>query len=147
MPDGVVQMAMDDALLHERARVHGVNPLVYWLVRAILRALFHLYFRLRRVGREHLPEDVAVIGTEAVRRGWRIRPHKVRIRCGRPITFPHVEAPSAALAGTVTDRIWPCVMLQWEWLGGLPPLRRAAVIGAGAWGTGLAVMLARAGVE
>ena len=26
-------------------------------------------------------------------------------------------------------------MLQWEWLGGLPPLRRAAVIGAGSWGT------------
>ena len=30
-------------------------------------------------------------------------------------------------------------MLQWEWLGGLPPLRRAAVVGAGSWGTSLAV--------
>jgi glycerol-3-phosphate dehydrogenase len=38
-------------------------------------------------------------------------------------------------------------MLQWEWLGGLPPIRRAAVIGAGTWGTGLAVSLARAGLE
>jgi glycerol-3-phosphate dehydrogenase len=38
-------------------------------------------------------------------------------------------------------------MLQWEWLGGLPPLRRAAVIGAGSWGTAVAVMLARAGLE
>jgi glycerol-3-phosphate dehydrogenase len=38
-------------------------------------------------------------------------------------------------------------MLQWEWLGGLPPLRRAAVIGAGAWGTTLATILARSGVE
>jgi glycerol-3-phosphate dehydrogenase len=38
-------------------------------------------------------------------------------------------------------------MLQWEWLGGLPPIRRAAVIGAGSWGTGLAVSLARAGLE
>ena len=38
-------------------------------------------------------------------------------------------------------------MLQWEWLGGLPPLRRAAVIGAGSWGTSIAVMLARAGIE
>ena len=38
----------------------------------------------------------------------------------------------------MTDRIWPNVMLQWEWLGGLPPLRRAAVIGAGARGTALA---------
>jgi glycerol-3-phosphate dehydrogenase (NAD(P)+) len=247
---------MDCARLHERARVHGVNPLVYWLVRAILQPFFHLYFRLSRVGREHVPEEgavifaanhrsfldpfvigtlmrrpiyyvakkelferrwqawilnalgafpvdrgqgdeemmktaraiiergdsilifpegtrvrpgslgrpkrgvgrlaletgapvvpVAVIGTEGVRRGWRIRPHKVRIRCGRPLTFPLVEAPSVALGGAVTDRIWPCVMLQWEWLGGLPPLRRAAVIGAGACGTGLAVMLARAGLE
>jgi hypothetical protein len=90
---------------------------------------------------------VAVIGTEAVRRGWRIRPHKVRIRAGRPLTFPRVDRPSPALAGAVTDRIWPCVELQWEWLGGLPRLRRAAVIGAGARGTGLAVALARAGLE
>ena len=90
---------------------------------------------------------VAVIGTEAVRRGWRIRPHKVRIRAGRPLRFPRVERPSIELAGAVTDRIWPCVMLQWEWLGGLPPVRRVAVIGAGGWGTTLAVCLARAGLE
>ena len=38
-------------------------------------------------------------------------------------------------------------MLQWEWLGGLPPLRRAAVVGAGSWGTALACALARAGLE
>jgi 1-acyl-sn-glycerol-3-phosphate acyltransferase len=90
---------------------------------------------------------VAVIGTEAIRRGWRIRPHKVRIRAGRPLRYPQVEAASPALAGAVTDRIWPCVMLQWEWLGGLPPIRRAAVIGAGKWGTSLSVSLARAGFE
>jgi 1-acyl-sn-glycerol-3-phosphate acyltransferase len=90
---------------------------------------------------------VAVLGTEAVRRGWRIRPHKVRIRAGRALRFPHVEQPSLQLAGAVTDRIWPCVMLQWEWLGGLPPVRRVAVIGAGRWGTTLAVCLARAGLE
>jgi glycerol-3-phosphate dehydrogenase len=90
---------------------------------------------------------VAVIGTEAIRRGWRIRPHRVRVRAGRPLTFPRVERPSPQLAGAVTDRIWPCVTLQWEWLGGLPPLRRVAVIGAGAWGTGIAVMLARAGLQ
>ena len=78
---------------------------------------------------------VAVIGTEAIRKGWRIRPHKVRIRVGRPLTFPQVETASPQLAAAVTDRIWPNVMLQWEWLGGLPPLRRAAVIGAGSWGT------------
>jgi glycerol-3-phosphate dehydrogenase (NAD(P)+) len=90
---------------------------------------------------------VAVIGTEDVRNGWRIRPRKVRIRAGRPLRFPTVENPSPALAGAVTDRIWPCVMLQWEWLGGLPPIRRAAIIGAGAGGTSLAVGLARAGFE
>jgi glycerol-3-phosphate dehydrogenase (NAD(P)+) len=90
---------------------------------------------------------VAVIGTEAVRNGWRFRPHKVRIRIGGPLTFPKVEHASAPLAAAVTDRIWPCVMLQWEWLGGLPPLRRAAVVGAGSWGTSIAVMLARAGIE
>jgi len=42
---------------------------------------------------------VAVIGSEASRRGWRIRPHKVRVRCGRALTFPRVESPSPALAG------------------------------------------------
>src|SRR5437763_1851293 len=84
---------------------------------------------------------VAVMGTEAVRRGWRIRPHRVRIRCGRPLRFTRVERPSPALARAVTERIWPCVMLQWEWLGGLPPLRRAAVVGAGSWGAALACAL------
>jgi glycerol-3-phosphate dehydrogenase (NAD(P)+) len=90
---------------------------------------------------------VAVIGTEAIRRGWRIRPHRVSIRAGRPLRFPQVEDASPALAKAVTERIWPFVMLQWEWLGGLPPIRRAAVIGAGTWGTALAVSLARAGLE
>ena len=90
---------------------------------------------------------VAVIGTEAVRRGWRIRPHRVRIRAGRALRFPKVEEPSKALASAVTDRIWPCVMLQWEWLGGLPPVRRVAIIGAGTWGTSLAISLSRAGLE
>jgi 1-acyl-sn-glycerol-3-phosphate acyltransferase len=245
-----------DALLH-RARTRGVNPLVYWTVRAILQPFFHVWFRLGRIGREHIPRrgavilasnhrsfldpfviavmarrpiyfvaktelfrfhpvvswllsalgafpidrgasdqesmataraildrgevvlmfpegtrvrpgslgrprrgvgrlaletgapvvPVAVIGTEAVRRGWRIRPHRVRIRAGRALRFPRVERPSPALAGAVTNRIWPCVELQWEWLGGLPRLRRAAVIGAGSWGTGLAVALARVGLE
>ncbi|HEY8778480.1 MAG TPA: 1-acyl-sn-glycerol-3-phosphate acyltransferase, partial [Solirubrobacterales bacterium] len=90
---------------------------------------------------------VAVNGTERVRRGWRIRPRKVRIRMGRPITFPRSEQPSPALAATVTARIWPNVELQWEDLGGLPPVRRAAVIGAGSWGTAVAVLLARGGLE
>jgi 1-acyl-sn-glycerol-3-phosphate acyltransferase len=242
--------------LHTRAREKGVNPVVYWLVRALFQPFFQVYFRMARIGREHIPAEgpviiaanhrsfldpfviatmarrpmyyvakkelfqrrwlawilnalgafpvdrgaadadsietakailargdivmifpegtrtrpgslgrpkrgvgrlalesgapvvpVAVIGTEAVRRGWRIRPHKVRIRAGRALRFPTVEHVSPALAGAVTDRIWPCVMLQWEWLGGLPPIRRAAIIGAGTWGTSLAVNLAHAGLE
>jgi len=242
--------------LHRRARERGVNPIVYWLARAILQPFFHLYFRLSRIGREHIPADgpvifaanhrsfidpfvigtmmrrpiyyvakkelfanrvqawllnalgafpvdrgnadqdmvdtakailargdcvlifpegtrvrpgppgsakrgvgrlaletgapvvpIAVIGTTDIRRGWRIRPRKVRIRAGRPLTFPCVESASRELAQAVTDRIWPCVMLQWEWLGGISPLRRAAIVGAGAWGTALAVALARAGLD
>jgi glycerol-3-phosphate dehydrogenase (NAD(P)+) len=88
---------------------------------------------------------IAIIGTEDVRKGWRIRPRKVRLRAGRPLNFPRVEKSSPTLAGAVTDRIWACVMLQWEWLGGMPPIRRAAVIGAGTAGTSLAVLLARSG--
>jgi len=246
----------DRAALLSRARTKGVNPLAYWLARAVLQPFFHVYFRLSRIGREHVPQSgpvifaanhrsfldpfviatmarrplyfmakeelfyrrpvawilnalgafpiergasdveamatageilargdgvlifpegtrirpgalarpkrgvgrlalqsgapvvpIAVIGTEAIRCGWRIRPHKVRIRAGRPLTFPHVESPSPQLGAAVTDRIWPCVELQWEWLGGLPKVRRAAVIGAGSWGTSLAVAMARAGLD
>ncbi len=89
----------------------------------------------------------AVLGTEDVRRGWRIRPRKVKVRLGRAMTFPRADEPSKALAETVTARIWPNVQLQWEDLGGLPPMRRAAVIGAGSWGTAVAVLLARGGLE
>src|SRR4051794_19002449 len=90
---------------------------------------------------------VAVHGTDRARRGWRLRPVKVKVRMGRPLTFPRVEDPSRNLAAEVTARIWPCVELQWEWLGGLPPLRKAAVIGAGAMGTGMAALLPRAGLD
>jgi glycerol-3-phosphate dehydrogenase (NAD(P)+) len=247
---------MDHSHLHERARGRGVNPIVYWLMRMWLQPFAHLYWRLSRIGREHIPASgpvifvsnhrsfldpfilgltcrrpvyyvakqelfenrlfgwfisslgafpvrrgaadadmietakailergdpvlifpegtrirpgalgkpmrgvgrlalesgapvvpVAMIGTEAIRKGWRIRPHKIRIRVGSPLQFPHVQNATGELAAAVTDRIWPNVMLQWEWLGGLPPLRRAAVIGGGAWGTAMAVMLARAGIE
>ncbi|MDQ6732491.1 MAG: 1-acylglycerol-3-phosphate O-acyltransferase, partial [Actinomycetota bacterium] len=247
---------MDHDRLHQRARKHGANPIIYGFVRVTFQPFFQIYFRMKRIGREHIPKHggvilasnhrsfldpfviacmanrpmyyvakkelfqrrwqawvlnalgafpvdrgasdeammetarqilargdivlifpegtrirpgalgkakrgvgrlaletgapvipVAVIGTEAIRRGWRIRPHKVRIRAGRALRFPQVESPSKALANAVTDRIWPCVMLQWEWLGGLPPIRRVAVIGAGTWGTSLAVLLARTGLE
>ena len=90
---------------------------------------------------------VAVHGTEHVRRGWRIRPRKVTLRVGRSVTFPRTQHPSPGLAATVSARIWRNVELQWEWLGGLPPLRKAAVIGAGSWGTAMAVLLARGGLD
>jgi glycerol-3-phosphate dehydrogenase (NAD(P)+) len=61
---------------------------------------------------------VAVFGSEHVRRGWRIRPRKVRVRVGRPMSFPTTGTSSPAIATGVTERIWACVSLQWEWLGG-----------------------------
>lgn len=210
-----------------RALARGVNPFIYWPVRAILVPAFLVYFRMQRIGREHLPRrgplllaanhrsfldpfvigmlvgrpvyymakrelferrwqawilnalgafpvergtgdaeaiatarailqrgdcvvvfpegtrvrsgplgsprrgvgrlaletgapvaPVAVIGTDAVRRGWRIRPRKVRVRSGRPVRFPRPERATPGLAGAVTERIWACVSLQWDWLGG-----------------------------
>jgi glycerol-3-phosphate dehydrogenase (NAD(P)+) len=61
---------------------------------------------------------VAVIGSDAARRGWRVRPRKVRIRVGPALRYPTVESCSPALAAAVTQRIWACISLQWEWLGG-----------------------------
>ncbi|MFP5364782.1 MAG: 1-acyl-sn-glycerol-3-phosphate acyltransferase [Thermoleophilia bacterium] len=247
---------MDRGQLLARAQGRGVNPLIYWVARAILQPFFLVYFRMKRIGMEHIPRQgaliiasnhrsfmdpwvigmmlrrpvyyvaktelfhrraiawllsslgafpvdrgngdrdamdaarrilergdvvvifpegtrtrpgalgtpkrgvgrlaletgapivpIALIGTEAVRKGWLVRPHKVRIRAGRPLRFPQVDEPSPSLARAVTDRIWPCIELQWEWLGGTPALRRAAIIGAGSWGTGLAVAFVRAGLD
>lgn len=214
---------------HERIRRRGVNKVVYWTVRAFVQPALLLYFRTRRIGREHIPAGkvilaanhrsfldpfiigicvrrpiyfvakreiferrltgwllnclgafpvrrgesdeesvatalallergeavvifpegtrhrsgplkepkrgvgrlalesgapvvpIAIVGTERARRGWRIRPVRVTVRCGRPLTYPQVEAPSAHLAREVTARIWPCIDLQWAWLGG--PMR------------------------
>ena len=219
--------------LRARSLRRGVNPVLYILVRAVLPPFFLVYFRLRRMGSEHLPSSgplllaanhrsfldpfvigaltrrpvyymakrelferrwqawllnslgafpvdrgagdeaaiatarailergdcvvifpegtrmrhgplgaprrgigrlvvetgarvvpVAVIGTEDVRRGWRVRPRKVRIRCGAPLMFPTVEHPTPAQALSVTERIWTCINLQWEWLGGERAPRR-----------------------
>lgn len=98
-----------------------------------------------RSGAQVVP--VAISGSENVRNGFAIRPRKVKIRVGRPMSFPQSENPSPALAASVTSRIWPNIELQWEDIGGLPPMRRAAVIGAGSWGTAVAVLLARGGLE
>ncbi len=225
-PDGA-STSVDLSAFRERSLQRGVNPVVYWIVRAAFVPFFLVYFRMQRVGREHLPRSgplllasnhrsfldpfvigtlvrrpvyymakrelfekrwqawvlnalgafpvdrgagdgdamatareilargdcvvvfpegtrvrpgplgdprrgigrlaletgapvapVAVIGSDAVRRGWRIRPRKVRLRVGRPLRYPVVESCSPALAAGVTERIWACVSLQWDWLGG-----------------------------
>jgi glycerol-3-phosphate dehydrogenase (NAD(P)+) len=212
----------------ERTLTRGVNPVLYWTLRAILVPFFLIYFRMQRIGTEHLPRrgplllasnhrsfldpfvigtlvrrpvyymakrelfdrrwqavllnalgafpvdrgagdadamdtarailargdcvvlfpegtrvrpgplgaprsgvgrlalqtgapvaPIAVIGTEDVRRGWRIRPRKVRIRVGPPLLFPTVEHSSPTRSAAVTERIWACVSLQWAWLGGV----------------------------
>jgi 1-acyl-sn-glycerol-3-phosphate acyltransferase len=61
---------------------------------------------------------IAILGSDRARRGFKIRPVWVRVRCGKALTFPKVEHPSPRLAEEVTARLWPCVELQWNWLGG-----------------------------
>ncbi|MEX0992907.1 MAG: 1-acyl-sn-glycerol-3-phosphate acyltransferase [Solirubrobacterales bacterium] len=92
---------------------------------------------------------IAVGGTQDIRDGWRVRPRRVDVRCGRLLTFPRPVdgAVSARMATEVTGRIWSCVSLQWEWLGGVVPARRAVVVGAGSWGTAVATLLARGGAS
>src|SRR5271167_3423234 len=211
--DGTMQGSANLAGFRERSLNRGVNPLLYWTIRAIFVPFFLIYFRMQRIGREHLPrrgplilasnhrsfldpfvigtlvrrpvyymakrelfdkrwqawalnalgafpvvrgagdEDamdtarailargdcvvvfpegtrvrsgplgaprrgvgrlalqtgapvapVTVIGSGAVRRGWRIRPRKVRIRVGRPLLFPTVQSCSPTLATAVTER-------------------------------------------
>ena len=236
---GKLDPAQGQDTLHARSRGRGVSPYVYWIARAFLQPFFLVYFRMSRLGREHVPESggvifcsnhrsfldpfviatitrrpmyyvakqelfehrlvawilsslgafpvrrgtgdhdmlttakailargdsvlifaegtrvrpgalgrprrgvgrlaletgapvvpVAVSGTEAVRRGWRVRPHKVRIQAGSPMAFPRVENASPQLGAAVTDMVWPGVMEQWEQLGGPPPLRRPAPLTA-----------------
>ncbi len=66
---------------------------------------------------------VAVVGTDEVRDGWRLRPRRVRVRFGRSARYPRTEEVSPSLAAGVTGRVWACVALQWEWLGGEVPPR------------------------
>src|SRR3954464_3856887 len=52
---------MEHASLHARARQKGVNPLIYWIVRGVLQPFFHVYFRLSRIGREHIPDGPVIL--------------------------------------------------------------------------------------
>ena len=73
---------------------------------------------------------IAVIGTDQVRRHWRIRPRRVTLRCGRPLRFPTDRAPAPRTAAMATERVWACVELQWQWLGGAPAAREGRPAGA-----------------
>ena len=58
----VAQTAADGASLdlgafRERSLQRGVNPLIYWTLRAVLVPCFLVYLRMQRVGREHLPRS------------------------------------------------------------------------------------------
>jgi 1-acyl-sn-glycerol-3-phosphate acyltransferase len=52
---------MDLDRAHQIARDRGPIPIVYWIVRAILQPFFRVYFRLSRVGREHVPLEGPVL--------------------------------------------------------------------------------------
>ncbi len=69
---------------------------------------------------------VAVMGSDLVRRGWRIRPRKVRVRFGRTMSFPRAEEVLPSLAAGATSSIWSAIALQWQWLGGEAPEGSAA---------------------
>ena len=229
--------SLDLGSFRERSLQRGVNPLIYWTLRAILVPFFLVYLRMQRIGREHLPRsgplilasnhrsflDPFVIGT-LVRRpvyymakrelfekplaGWLLNaPRRVpgrsrrrrsatrwtpparssraataswsspraracaraasatraaasaasRSQTGAPVApdrgarhragaprLAHTPAQgracgsaarfcsrasrarSPALAAAVTERIWACVSLQWDWLGGAEASSRSS---------------------
>ena len=58
-------------------------------------------------------------GNAVVARAVEEERHEHGAACGHETAGqPLVENPSAHLAGEVTDRIWPCVELQYNWLLG-----------------------------
>ncbi|HZU61119.1 MAG TPA: lysophospholipid acyltransferase family protein, partial [Solirubrobacteraceae bacterium] len=46
---------------HRRTRENGVNLFMYLIVRALFQPFFHVYFRMRRIGREYIPKTGPVI--------------------------------------------------------------------------------------
>ena len=72
------------AIYHERTRERGVNLYVYWVVRALLQPFFHVYFRLRRGGRHHIPDGPVILA--ANHRSF-LDPFVIGCCLGRPIYF------------------------------------------------------------
>ena len=95
---------MDRDALLERARGRGVNPIAYWLVRGILQPFFHIYFRLSRIGREHIPPEGPVI-LASNHRSF-LDPFVIAVMARRPIYFVakkelFVNRPIAWLLGAL----------------------------------------------
>ena len=52
---------MDHDRLHQRAREHRANPIIYGFVRVTFQPFFQLYFRMVRIGLEHVPKRGPVL--------------------------------------------------------------------------------------
>jgi 1-acyl-sn-glycerol-3-phosphate acyltransferase len=72
------------SLYHERTRRRGVNSLVYWPARWALKAGILVYFRLRRLGTEHIPEGGVILASN--HRSF-LDPFAIGCCLGRPIYF------------------------------------------------------------
>src|ERR1700684_3624817 len=53
--------APEEQRYHRRAREHRANLLLYGFVRVTFQAFFLVYFRMKRIGREHIPKHGPVI--------------------------------------------------------------------------------------
>src|SRR5437763_966638 len=124
---------------HAYAREHGVSLLLYILVRAIITPACLIWFRLERHGRRHARVDGGLI-VASNHRSF-LDPFVIAL------LLPWRRRIQFVAKVELFERRWPTIELQWGWLGGLPPLRKAAVVGAGSWGTAIAVLLARGGLE
>lgn len=82
-------MSLDPAMEldrhHERIRTRGINPLVYWITRAVLQPFLLVYFRTSRVGREHIPRSGPVL-LAANHRSF-LDPFLIGLCLRRPIYF------------------------------------------------------------
>src|SRR3954451_17326407 len=70
---------------HQRARERGVQPVVYWITRAILQPFLQVFFRMSRFGREHVPAEGPVI-LPANHRSF-LDPFVIGVCVRRPVYF------------------------------------------------------------
>ena len=69
---------------HERTRRRGVNTAVYWPVRCVVKPFVLLYFRVRRLGREHIPDGAVILASN--HRSF-LDPFAIGICLRRPVFF------------------------------------------------------------